>query len=48
MLAVEIAKDGHTEALKDVVDVEQRGQHLTKVTNHIVPANGWGPEREEM
>lgn len=46
MFAVEVLEDGHTEALKDVVDVEETSQHLAEVADHIAPANCLGSVAE--
>ena len=38
-LLVEVAEHWNAEALKDVVDVEETGEHLRKVAHHIWPAH---------
>lgn len=39
VLLAEITEDGNTEALKDVVGIEEAGHHLSKVGEDIAPSN---------
>ena len=48
MLTVEVLEDGHAEALKDVVDVEEARQHLAEVADYVAPADGLGSAAENM
>lgn len=42
MFLVEVLEDWDAETLKNVVGVEETGQHLTKVAHHVAPLDGFG------
>ena len=45
VLVGEVPEDRHAEPGENVIRVEQTGQHLNKVADHVVPPDTWCPEK---
>ena len=46
MISVKVLEDWHAEPLEDVVYVEQAGEHIAEVTDHILPSDHWRSVRK--